>query len=133
MLPTVSKFLFCLPLRLGTATIAWLQVVYGLFGIAAIMFILSVEENVQLNVSVYIILYVCFFVLGCVLLKGVFRENINLILLWIKLQIFVVIFELFIIFFFTILFWISIFTKEKIQEDVNQMVYALIHFGNICL
>lgn len=133
MLPTVSKFLFCLPLRLGTAAIAWLQVVYGLFGIAAIMFILSVEENVQLNVSVYIILYVCFFVLGCVLLTGVFRENINLILLWIKLQIFVVIFELFIIFFFTILFWISIFTKEKIQEDVNQMVYALIHFGNICL
>lgn len=92
MLPGVSKFLCCIPLRIGAIIIGWFQI---LTGTAIILFLSITLSFPKLLPSIrhqfdYLTLavFVYQFLIGYLLLKGIHRENLKYIKAWIILQIF---------------------------------------------
>lgn len=140
MLPTVSQFLCCCGLRTGALIIGWLQVISGLTGIAANCYILSNLKDYPADDSVYnteeltikyLVVFILFFIIGCMLLTGVFKERPSLMRPWIILQTVSIIISLVSILIGVIYFWYYFFAKRNVGEIVSVLFSDMLNFGNI--
>ncbi|KAL5273241.1 hypothetical protein ACFFRR_000170 [Megaselia abdita] len=138
MLPTVSKFLCCCPLRVGVLIIGWFQVIVGLTVIAALSYFLSnpgdfpnsdtdLFSNKEVAIKYFII---CIFTLifGCLLLAAVYKERSSFMRPWIILQIVKVSIELVSLIIGFAYLWYYIFTGANVAQIVEDMFYDLLDF-----
>lgn len=92
MLPGVSKFLCCIPLRIGGLIIGWFQIITGFTIILFLSITLSFPKLISSQAVQHqfdyltLAVFVYQFLIGYLLLKGLHRENLKFIKAWIALQ-----------------------------------------------
>lgn len=140
MLPRVSNF-FCFQLRTGALVIGLAQMIYATFGILGTILILADRKDFpndksdlvldHLSVTIIcLIVFICVFVIGCMLLRGVTKDKPNLMRPWIAVQASGVALLLFATLFYVICFWIFVFKGENVEAIIAMIVSDAFHLGN---